>query len=356
MSVVVSILIAVAVAVAIVLGGRLWFDRVQKRAHAQRIGIEVLNTRRWREALDLLVQALALEGYTQLAEVTGPSGMPLAERHLSRGGSRILLIYKHGTSYRIGAPALLDAERRRQDAEVDEVIVATLGSLDDDAIAQAARMKVTCLDGATVWAKAQAVLDAGTRNGVAAEAEALVDRPRRLATVGATVLGLAIVFWGGNLDELAMRYWGGSSDATRSAAPMARSAPPDAAASTPATASSSVAPVVAPVPDEPAGAPSAPDEAAAGATGRPDATATQAPVLDAAGQRGALAKALTALAEVERASWSSASTMIVSLRPRVSIDTGVEKACALSADYPLLREVRLQVEASGGDVRWRRCG
>ncbi|MGL6289709.1 MAG: hypothetical protein ACRC2H_03370 [Silanimonas sp.] len=352
MSVVVSILIALAVAVALVLGSRLWFDRVQKRAHAQRIGIEVLNTRRWREALDLLVQALVPEGYVQSAELTGPGGMPLAERHLTRGGSRVLLIYKHGTSYRIGAPALLDAERRRQDAEVDEVIVATLGSLDDDAIAQAARMKVTCLDGATVWAKAQSVLDVGTRNGVAAEAEALVDRPRRLATVGATVLGLAIVFWGGNLDELAMRQMA-SEDAPHAATPAVRTTPEDTAAPRPSAASGAVAAIVAPI------APSAES-----ATGASEATAevsagsaTESLMSDAAGQRGALAKAITALAEVERASWSSASTMIVSLRPRISIDTGVEKTCALSADHPLLREVRLQVEASGGsDVRWRRCG
>jgi hypothetical protein len=330
MSVVVSILIAVAVAAGLVLGSRLWFDRVQKRAHARRIGIEVLNTRRWREALDLLVQALAQEGYTQAAEVTGPSGMPLAERHLTHGSSRVLLIYKHGTSYRIGAPALLDAERRRQDAELDEVIVATLGSLDDDAIAQAGRMKVTCLDGTTVWAKVQTVIDAGTRNGVAAEAEAHVDRPRRLATVGATVLGLAIVFWGGNLDELALGQVDGLStpSAAVTTTPPARTSPP-----TPAPA-----PVEAPV-------------AAATAAG------TLEPTLNVAGQRGALAKAVTDLPEVQRASWSSASTMVVALSPRVSIDAGVEKTCALSTEYPVLREIRLQMEASGGsDVRWRRCG
>ncbi len=326
MSVAVSIVIAVAVAIALVLISRLWFDRVQKRAHAQRIGIEVLDTRRWREALDLLVQALAREGYTQSAELTGPGGMPLAERHLLRGGSRVLLIYKHGTSYHIGATALLDAERRRQEAEQDEVIVATLGSLDRDALAQAARMKITCFDGATVWAKVRDVLDAAARDGVAAEAEALVERPRRLAGIGTAVLGLAIVFWGGDLNELPMG-WMSRSDAAPSTLAEAPAATPTRAV------------------------PTGPDEAIEASP-----TASVATAESDAQRRANAAKALTSLPEVERASWSSASTMVVALRPRVSIDLGVEKACSLANQHPVLRDVRLQMEASGGsDVRWRRC-
>ena len=73
-------------------------------------------------------------------------------------------------------------------------------------------------------------------------------------------------------------------------------------------------------------------------------------------RRGALAKAITALPEVQRASWSSGSTMIVALRPRISIDRALEAICALAVTYPLVRDVRLQMEASGGaEVRWRRC-
>lgn len=329
MSIVVSILIAVAVAIALVLGSRLWFDRVQKRSHAQRIGIEALDARRWREALDLLVQALGKDGYTQAAEVTGPSGMPLAERHLSRGNIRVLLIYKHGTSYLIGSAALLDAERRRQEAEMDEVIVATLGSLDGDALAQAARMKVACLDGPAVWSKVRDVLDTATQDAVATEAEALVERPRRLATIGASVLGLAIVVWGGNLDPSSIA----SFAAPEPSPPIATPAPSAAASAEPRA----TPPAASPTADTPAA---------------PQAMATSSDEE----RRGALAKAITALPEVQRASWSSGSTMIVALRPRISIDRGMEVTCALTSAYPFLRDVRLQMEASGGaEVRWRRC-
>jgi hypothetical protein len=255
--------------------------------------------------------------------------MPLAERHLSRGNSRVLLIYKHGTSYLIGPAALLDAERRRQEAEMDEVIVATLGSLDGDALAQAARMKVACLDGPTVWSKVRDILDSGTQEAVAAEAEALVERPRRLATIAASVLGLGIVVWGGNLDPSSIASFAAPEPSPPMAAPAPAPAPAASAGATSAT----------PTPANPASA--APQAMAASSDEE---------------RRGALAKAITALPEVQRASWSSGSTMIVALRPRISIDRGMEATCALTADYPFLRDVRLQMEASGGtEVRWRRC-
>jgi hypothetical protein len=348
MPVVASILAALAVAAALVFASRLWFNRIQRRRHAEQIGIEVLNTRRWRDALDLLVKALESEGLQQTAEVTSAVGAPMPERILMRGASRILLIYKHGTTYRIGGPALLDAERRRQEAGLDEVIIATLGTVDDEGNAQAARMKIVCLDGAAVWARVQAILDATTRDGVAAEAEARVHRPRRLATVGAGVLGFAIVVWGSNLDGLALGgFVDEPVDVMASRPSDAAEAPPAAAdpASTPANASAS-APKAADV------AASAPASASNAAPGTENAEPTVAP----ADPRTNLAKALTTLPEIQLASWSSGTTMVITLAPRTSIDAGVQKACELSREHPLLREVRLQVEAYGStDVRWRRC-
>lgn len=326
MSVVVSIVFAIAVAIALVIGSRLWFDRIQKRAHEQRIGIEVLSTRRWRESLDLLVQALAKDGYSQAAEVTGPGGTPLAERHLVRSGSRVLLIYKHGTSYLIGAAALLDAERRRQEAEMDEVIVATLGRLDSDALAQAARMKVGCIDGSAVWSKVAEALDSRTREAIVSEAEALVERPRRLATIGASVLGLGIVVWGGNIDPSTVATW---------------------AANDPSPAMAVAVPKRTSTVD-------ALTEGGSEPTAVAERNSTVRSTEDT--QRGALAKAITSLPEIRRASWSSGSTMVVALRPGVAVERGFEATCALANDYPLLREVRLQLEAGGGsEVRWRRC-
>lgn len=327
MSALVSVLFALAVAVALVLGSRLWFDRVQRARLQKRIGIEVLDVRRWREALDLLVAALGKDGLTQVAEVFAPGGAPLAERHLRRGSSSVLLIYKHGTSYRIGAAALLDAERRRQEAGLDEVVIATLGTVEPEAQDQAARMKVVCLDGIAVWSYVEALLDEATRGGVRAEAEALVERPRRLATLGSGVLGCALVVWGGALDPLLRGDPWAEDDLTTRHLP--RAAP--AALSVPTAAAAGVSL----------------------ATG--SATLESEPGSSTAEQRRALAQAMTALPEIERASWSSSSTLVVSLRSRVPLEQGVERACALSTEFPVLRDVRLQVEERSGDIRWRRC-
>lgn len=325
MALVLSVLLGIAVAAALVLGIRLWFSAVQKRRHEKRIGIEILNSRRWNESLDLLVRALGAEGAEPAPAETAGTGPPRAERHLQWGGSRVLLVYKHGTTYRIAAPAMLDAERRRQEAGADAVVIATLGSIDPDALAQAARMKVRCLDGAEVWTKVRRLLDGAVLEGVSAEAEHLIERPRRAASVVAGILGLGIVFWGSRLDRLAAEL-------------ISPPAPPPAPASSPMPTRTPVPPAIA----------TTPGPAASAAPGDP-------PEGSPRDIRGELARAIAALPGIGRATWSSGSTLVISLLPNVTVDRGFATTCALSADFPELREVRLQIETSGGDVRWRRC-
>lgn len=326
MSFVFSLVSAIAAAAALIAASRIWFGRVQKRRHAERIGIEALSARHWREPLGLLVEALADEGFTAQADLAGGHGAPLGERILRRGPSTVLLIYKHGTAYRIGAAALLDAEKRRQEASIDEVMIATLGSVDAEARGQAERMRITCRDGAAIWSLLRERLDASTLAAVDAEAEQLIDRPRRLSTLCAAVLGLAIVFWGGGLDErlsgAGFELAGPHAEATPAATPAAEAVPATLPAPTPGT--SPAAEAVGPAP---------PSE-----------------------QRVAVAKALGALPEIDRASWSSGSTLVISVSPRSDTDAAYARACALAPTYPVLREARLQFETEGGaNVRWRRC-
>jgi hypothetical protein len=355
MSFLISLAAALAVAIALVLGSRLWFGKIMKRRHAEQIGIEALAARSFRDAQALIVEALGREGLTAQAELGGPQLSPQGERVLRRGDSTVLLVYKHGMGYRIGAPALRDAEKRRQEADIDEVVIATLGSVDAEAQAQAARMRITCRDGAAVWAMVGSALDAGTRTAVDAEAEQRIDGPRRLSTIGAAVLGFAIVFWGADLDQYLVGFATGTPAET----------------ATPAT-SATVAAVAAqaPGPSEAAGAPApAAIPAAASASAPPVATATpviaqqDAAATDAIAQetpaerrRVELAKAIGLLAEVDRASWSSSSTLVLSVNRRATIEQAQQRTCELSAEYPELRDVRLQFEAGGGsDIRWRRC-
>ena len=328
MHVALSIVLALAIAFGLVFGSRDWFGRVQKRRHAERIGIEALGARHWRDALGLLVEALAREGYSAESDLAAVQGAPLGERILRRAGQTVLLVYKHGTAYRIAGPALLAAEKRRQESDIDEVILATLGSVDAEARAQAARMRITCYDGGAVWSLLGDRLDAETRAGVDAEAERLIEGPRRMSTLGATVLGLAIVYWAGGVNDL-LADWQASSVAETATTPaMPAAAKPVTAAAPPDL-------------EAPADAPQTP----------PDNPS------EALQARSELAKAVLALPGIQRASWSSDSTLVVSLRGRATIDASHQRICELLPKHPGLSEVRLQLEAgNGADVRWRRCG
>ena len=291
--------------------------------------------RNFRDAQALIVEALGREGMTANAELGGAQGSPQGERILRRGTNTVLLVYKHGTAYRIGAPALRDAEKRRQDAGIDEVVIATLGSVDAEAQAQAARMRITCRDGASVWAMVGNALDPDTRAAIDAEAVQRIEGPRRLSTVGAAVLGFAIVFWGADLDQYLFRF--------TPAAPGTVVAPE---APAPAPAPATVA-----LPGAPQAAAPAPPAAVAAPPATPAAQDTPAEL-----RRAALAKAIGRLAEVDRASWSSTSTLVLSVNERATIEQAQSRACALAADYPEIRDIRLQFEAAdGGDIRWRRC-
>ncbi|GIX38964.1 MAG: hypothetical protein KatS3mg128_0013 [Silanimonas sp.] len=315
MSVFLSLLLALLVVAGLIAASRLWFDRVQRRRLVGQIGIEVLAARHWRDGMGLLLRALEAEGYH--TEADAPAGAPTGEKLLRRPGGSTLFVYKHGTAYSLAPPVLREVERRRQETEADDVLLATLGSIEPETLAQAARLPVRCLDGTEVWRRVEPLLDGPTREGILAEAEAKVTRPRQLATLGAAVAGLAIVVGGGGLlAELPTP----SPDGT----PVASS-------------------------PLPAGARSA-AKASAGAV-----AAEAARSEDPAARRAALAAALIALPEFGTAVWSSNTTLVLTLKARVDAEEAVARACTLAERYPELREVRLQIEA-GQDVRWRRCG
>lgn len=319
MSVFLPLLLALLVVAGLIAASRLWFDRVQRRRLVGQIGIEVLAARHWRDGMGLLLRALEAEGYH--AETDAPAGAPTGEKLLRRAGGSTLFVYKHGTAYSLAPAVLREVERRRQETEADDVLLATLGSIEPETLAQATRLPVRCLDGAEVWRRVEPLLDGPTREGILAEAEAKVTRPRQLATLGAAVAGLAIVVGGGGLlSELPAPSAGGI---------------PAASSPLPATARP---------------APSAVAEAGAGA-----ATAETARGEDPAARRAALATALIDLPEFGTAVWSSNTTLVLTLKARVDAEEAVARACTLAERYPELREVRLQIEA-GQDVRWRRCG
>lgn len=309
---IVSVIVALLLAAGLIFGAHYYFNRIQRRRRWLGIGTEVLASRSWKDGLDLLTKALIAEGGTAEGLV-GDKGVPLAERLLQRADGRTLLIYKHGTAYRIAAPALAEAQRRREEVEADALCIATLGSIDPAAIKQAERDGIRVLGGDAVWTLVEPLMEERVRNEVAREADEAVKRPRTLATAAA-LLGAAIVVFH---------------------LPQSESAPTTVATARPAVAST----------------PAAPAPAAETATENTEPAQREA-------RRAALASAMIDIRGVAAASWSSNTTLVVELLPESTIDGVFTASCSLAAQYPELRdEVRLQFESAdpAEGVRWRRC-
>lgn len=318
MTPIVSILVAVAVAVALILGARLYFDRVERRKAELRIGIEVLASRSWKEGLELIASALqAVGGASEI--LLSDKGVPLPERLLTADGKRTLLIYKHGTTYRIGSPALADALRRQEEIGAHALCIATLGTFEPAAVAQAERDGVRLLGGATLWPLVEGHVDGRIREEVGREASESLARPRTLATAAAALVGAAIVVV--NL--------------------------PDGGSIAGETAGSSM---IVPSPSTPR-SDAAPAPPSGGA-----AVAATAPALEEA-RRAALVASLIDLQGVEAAQWSSNTTIVIDLLPQHGVDGVFAAACGLAAKYPELHDIRLQLESEdpAEGVRWRRC-
>lgn len=315
MSSIVSVIVALVLAAGLIFGAHYYFNRIQRRRRWLWIGTEVLASRSWKDGLDLLTKALTAEGGTAEGLV-GDKGVPLAERLLQRADGRTLLVYKHGTAYRIAAPALAEAQRRREEVEAEALCIATLGSIDPAAAKQAERDGIRVLGGDAVWTLVEPFMEERVRNEVAREADEAVKRPRALATAAAALLGAAIVVF-----HLPQGEPAAASMATATARPAATTS---AAAPAPAT----------------------------------ETAAENTEPAQREARRAALASAMIDIQGVATASWSSNTTLVVELLPESTIDGVFTASCSLAAQYPELRdEVRLQFESAdpAEGVRWRRC-
>jgi len=331
MTLLLSSIFAIALAIALVVGARFWFNRIQKAKEITAIGVEVLAARSWREALALMVKALEVDGMVAGTELADVNGATSGERLLRRGNRSVLLVYKHGTTYRIGQAAVRDVELRREKAGIDEAILATLGQVDEEARAASKTMGLELLDGPGAWLKIENLLEDRVRADVAREAEEKVRGPRTMATLGAMFLGAVIVFFGSQAGERLGTTGGMSGTSTSTASPQTNAAAPAAKAPAPA-----------PAPALEANAP-----------------AVEVPAISedaaAAVRRAALAQAVMDVPGVDRASWSTATTLVISLSRRVTPETATDAICAMAQLYPEVHESRLQFDLVGAETRWRRC-
>lgn len=302
-----------AIVVALAVGGAAtWLARGPlRRRDETAAGIAALSAMSWREFIRVVLEALSRRGYHRPAGHAAASGD--ADSTLVRNGDHWLLSAKHGSAFVLGRPAVQGLIADMGVAGAAGGLLVTQGRFDEEARRAARGQPVELLDGATLWPELQPLLPASVVEPIH---EAAAKRARERSLAGwllALIAGVAVF----------------------ALAPAPRTSPAAAAA-----------------PVEAAGpGPAAVDEW--GPAPEPEAD-PDAATLEA--QRRELASTVATLPQVNRALWTSASTLQVFVIE--TTDDPFAAICPLVERYPALASSRIQVtppEESGLPVRFRQC-
>ena len=323
MQAVVPVIAGLVAAVLAGMGLSFYLQKVRVPRLETEGGIAALAAMRWREFSQFVIEALQAQGF-EVSRTT-----PLAERGkqadlmLHRDGRDWLLSCKQGANYRIGRKQVDElADAVRFDSAAGGVL-ATLGRIDAEAYRNPRGIEL--IDGPTLWSLIDPLIPPSLHQDLAEKARVQVAREQRLGWGLALAVGLAV----GVLTAMVMPA--GTSRAPASSTSIAPS-------NSPSTAPASTAP-----------------ESPSAAT--PATDAAPAPAVDEGAQRQAVAEGVSTVAGVDRAVWSTPSTLVV-YQSGEDIDAHVPAICAVLEQYPDLRASRLQLQPPPGSrntVRFRQC-
>ena len=329
--------------VTAVLASTWWFGIHRRRLAENSAGVQALAGMKWRECAGLVLQAMAEKGYTELPSSRQP-GDGGAEFLLVKDNDRCLLGYKHGTAYRLGEANVRDFANAVQLQGATSGMLVTLGSAEGFARDLARRYGVDLVDGRSLWPQVEPFAPAHLVEDIRHQAATGIRRGQQMGLVGSLILGM-IVFGVAQLGE------DPSPGLPAGGAPVAAPAPTQAPAPASAT----------PEAPAPAAAPTYSDQATQDASEAMKELAAVAQLTDEerALRRRQAASRVADLDQVNRALWSTQSTLTVSLVREDGIDAGVvNDSCAILVEYEELRYSRLQLEPPQGStvpVRWRQC-
>jgi restriction system protein len=277
---------------------------------------------RWRDFTRLVLQAMRARGYEPLIEDGASSdGIPSdgGDILLQREGHRILLSCKHGSASIVGAQAILGLGKVAQMRGANGIVLATPGRFDDEAVRLARQQgDVELLDGADLWPELRPYV---AQPGEEQPAAAPLATPRAIALA-----------------------WAGAAVLAALAATAVHLASP-----APAAEQDGSAPTVSPP------APTAqPARDAAPSVPVADAVPTDPQALEQ--RRSETAKAISTVFGVDRALWSTQSTLLVYLATENADPTS--GLCPLLERYPELAASRVQLQPPQGSerpVRFMQC-
>jgi len=307
--------------------GTFYFWNVRRRQDEAEAGIRALSAMRWREFSHFVLDAMRHRGYDVLTPDDEAERSQQTEFLLRRDGQRLLLGCKHGSAYRIAAPAIAEFASSIKFQGARGGVLVTPGQIEADARAPAAAASIELIDGAHLWPEVAPLLPRGLVEEVRREADERARRSVSLGWLGAVVVGFALGLVFGSL-------------LPRDDAPAAPAATPVAAAA------AQQAPAVA--------APQAATPAPAPSTTSTSIPATTQEQEDA--QRVEVVQRISNLPGVDRALWSTKSTLLVHV-DETSSDR-LSEICAVLDRYETLRTARVHLQPPAGSeqrVRFRQC-
>lgn len=308
----------IAVAVLVGVAGTMYFRTVVMRRDETAAGISRLSAMSWRDFIHLVLDALARRGYERVINHETPAGDD--DYTLRRDGRYWLLSCKHGSAFVLGNAAVVAFASKIRLANAAGGILATQGRIADDARPSAALQHIELLDGATLWPELRDLIDPTRRADILAGAAARARQRTLLSWLLALVAGLATFM-------LLPDHPGKADTATIAAAVAA-----------PASSRSQEAKDQA-LPAKPIESIPIPTDAATLETQRKD-----------------VADAISTLPMVDRAVWSTQSTIQVYL-----LDTSTDampRICPLLLRYEALAPSRVQLTPPVGSTaltRFRQC-
>ena len=284
-----------------------YLQRIRLPREESAAGVAALAAMRWRDFIQLVLDALIRRGYERVFESN--SGGEDGDYVLERDGQRYLLSSKHGAAYVLGSTAIAEFASAIRMRGAAGGLLVTPGKFAPEARPLARAQRIELLDGPTLWPELRPLLSDEQRASISAPSLAGLRRNMMLAW-GAVVIA-ALLFAVG------------------------RSGRPDGqepAAVTPVTP----APMRAPAASRSVAAPQAAQSAP-----------TDAMQLEA--RRSSAAAAISALPGVDRALWQTQSTLLVYLNDG-QLDP-MPEICPVLERYEELAAARLQLQPPAGSTR-----
>lgn len=294
--------------------GTWYFRAVVQRRDRLAAGIRALSALSWRDFIHLVLKDLERRGYARVLDHRSPSGDN--DYVLTREGKRYLLSCKHGSAYVLGKPAVAEFANAIRFANTHGGILATQGHVADEARPMAGLQNIELLDGAALWPELRDLLKPGQLDDIVADAYQKARQRSLMSWLLALLTGVGVFL-----------LMPASEHSTAASADPRAAEDPTASLTAPA-------PPDAPLPTIPAPT----DEAALQK------------------QREDVAAAITKLPQVERAIWSTPSTLQVFLRNENG--DPIAQLCPLLVRYDALAPSRLQLTPPPGSTaqtRFRQC-